>query len=82
MANRVRLVSLFETITYGDGFEQVLVARSDAESSNRHHVVGTPMRHNGRNYARSHLKFQTSEIFNGKGRIGQSGKSRRSNWRN
>ena len=48
VANEVRLVSPLGTVANGDGFEQVLVARSDVEPSNRHHVVGAPMRHNCR----------------------------------
>ena len=39
VANQVRLVGAFGTVADGDGFEQVLVARSDAETSNRHHGV-------------------------------------------
>jgi len=39
VANEVRPVGAFRTVASGDGFEQVLVARSDAETSNRHHGV-------------------------------------------
>jgi len=46
VANQVRLVGAFETVANGDGLEQVLATRSDAEASNRHHVGGTCMHHN------------------------------------
>jgi len=39
VANEIRPVGAFGTVANSDGFEQVLVARSDAESSNRHHGV-------------------------------------------
>ena len=61
VANQIRLVGTLGTIAHGDGFEQVLVARSDAESSNGHHVVGTPMRHNGRGNDWFNLECQTCE---------------------